>query len=300
DKLAALEKSEKIVPTTIQFVDIAGLVKGAHEGAGLGNQFLSHIREVDAIAQVVRVFQDDNVIHVDGKIDPKRDIETIETELVLADLQMVEKKLENLKSTAKGGNKEDIARAQLAQKYFDALSAGKRASTVSLNEEDLKFAHEFPLLSKKPTLFVANVRGNADFRIQNAEFLTLDAQLESEIVQLPEEERQVYLKELGLAESGLDKLIKAAYKTLNLITFLTAGPKETRAWTIKAGTKAPQAAGVIHTDFERGFIKAEIINWQKLLEAGSWAKARDLGWIRLEGKDYVMADGDVTVFKFNV
>ncbi|MBI4053936.1 MAG: redox-regulated ATPase YchF [Candidatus Doudnabacteria bacterium] len=301
-KLAKLENSKEIIPTAIEFVDIAGLVKGAHEGAGLGNQFLSHIREVDAIAEVVRVFEDENVIHVDGKVDPKRDIETIETELTLADLQLVEKKLEGLKSAARGGIKEEVQRLQIAQKYFDALSTDKMASIVKFTEEEIKYLHEFPLLTRKPILYVGNIKHNAphpplNLRGGEGELLSLDCQLESEIVQLPEGERADYLKELGLTESGLDKLIKASYKLLNLITFFTAGPKETRAWTCHAGTKAPQAAGVIHSDFEKGFIKAEVINWQKLMETGGWVKARNLGWVRTEGKEYVMQDGDVVVFK---
>ena len=303
--LANLENSEKIVPTTIEFKDIAGLVAGAHKGEGLGNQFLSHIREADAIVEVVRVFDDPNVIHVAGKVDPKNDIETIETELILADLQLVEKKLDNLKSSAKSGKKEELTKLSAAQKYFDALSASKLAASVELTEEESKYRHEFPLLTDKPILYVANVKQNSPLlpsliKEGKGEFITLDCQLESEISQLPESERKDYLKELGLSESGLDKLIKASYKLLNLITFITAGPKETKAWTCKAGTKAPQAAGVIHTDFERGFIKAEVINWKILLDCGGYAGARDRGLLRQEGKDYIIQDGDVVHFRFNV
>lgn len=318
-KLAQIEKSQKRVPAVIEFKDIAGLVAGAHKGEGLGNQFLSHIREVDAIVEVVRYFEDENIIHIAGKVDPKRDIETIETELILADLQMVEKKLENLKKSAKSGEHEDIVKAALAQKYFDALSAGKLGSTVTVTEEEHKYLFEFPLLTNKPTLFVANInqsvapaeagaysvdprprssRGQALRGDDN--LITLDCQIESEISQLPESERADYLKELGLTESGLDKLIKAAYKTLGLQTFFTAGEQETRAWTITRGDKAPQAAGKIHTDFEKGFIKADTVAYDKFVEANGWVRAREKGWVRSEGKEYIVADGDVMLFKFNL
>jgi len=301
--LAKLEKSEKLIPTTIEFHDIAGLVKGASQGEGLGNQFLSHIREVDAIVEVVRFFEDPNVIHVAGKIEPQSDIETVETELILADLQLVEKKLDNLKRSAKGGQTEEVTKAGLAQKYYDALAAGQAGRTVKLTDEEKKHDHEFPLLTNKPVLYVANVKGASSSPISSIPQISpiaLDCQLEAEISQLPAEERGAYLKELGLAESGLDKLVKAAYQQLGLITFFTAGPKETRAWTCKRGSLAPQAAGVIHTDFEKGFIKAEIINWEVLLTAGGYAQARDQGLLRQEGKEYAIADGDVVHFRFNV
>ena len=309
--LVKLENSEKIIPAVVEFKDIAGLVAGAHKGEGLGNQFLSHIREVDAIVHLVRFFEDKNVTHVAGDVDPKRDMETIETELVLADLQMIEKKLETFKKAAKNHQKDDLMREAIAQKYFDALSAGKPANLITLNDEQQKYAHEFPLLSAKPTLFVANIKNgvapaetgthslDSHFR-GNDNWITLDAQIESEIAQLPEEERSTYLKELGLSESGLDKLIKTAYKTLGLLTFFTAGPKEARAWTVRSGAKAPEAAGQIHTDFEKGFIKAETIRWDKLLAAGGWSRAREKGWVRSEGRDYTIVDGDVMIFKFNV
>ena len=295
--LTRIEKSKKTVPTVIEFKDIAGLVAGAHKGEGLGNQFLSHIREVDAIVEVVRFFKDDNIIHVSNTVDPKRDIETIETELILADLQLVEKKLENLKKSAKSGKHEDIVKAELAQKYFDALAAGLLGSTVSPTEEERKYIYEFPLLTNKRILYVANIK-SGESAPEN--FLTLDAQIESEISQLPENERAPYLKELGLAESGLDKLIRAAYKTLGLMTFFTAGEQETRAWTIHCGNRAPQAAGKIHTDFEKGFIKADTVAYDKFVEAGGWVPARENGWVRSEGKEYVVQDGDVMLFKFNV
>ena len=309
EKLAALEKSEKIIPATIEFKDIAGLVAGAHKGAGLGNQFLSHIREVDAIVEVVRFFADPNVIHVDGKVDPKRDMETIETELVLADLQMVEKKFDTLKKTAKSGKKEDLLKASLAEKYFTALAAGNLANSVEPTPDESKYLYEFPLLTGKPILYVANASSSVilsgseesmrsfGLRPQDDNRVVLDCQLESEISQLPPSERKNYLKELGLTESGLDKLIKASYKMLNLITFFTAGPKETKAWTCRAGTRAPQAAGVIHTDFEKGFIKAEIINWQTLIDAGGDVAAKEKGLVRQEGKDYVIQDGGVVHFR---
>lgn len=313
-KLAKLENSAQIIPTAIEFRDIAGLVKGAHQGEGLGNEFLSHIREVDAIVEVVREFDDPNVIHVEGKIDPRRDMETIETELILADLGLVEKKMENLKSAAKSGRKEDLLKLALAQKYHESLAAGKLANSVSPTNEEKQYLHEFPLLTRKPILYVRNSKSNFPPREEGrgevnplsispsrgGEIVILDCLLEAEIAQLSETESGAYLKELGLPESGLTKLIKAAYQLLNLITFFTAGPKETRAWTCQNGAKAPQAAGIIHTDFELGFIKAEVINWQKLLEAEGWSKARELGSLRQEGKDYVIQDGDVVHFRFNV
>ena len=298
-KLAEIENSKNIVPTVIEFKDIAGLVAGAHKGEGLGNQFLSHIREVDAIVEVVRFFEDPNIVHVNQSVDPKRDIETIETELTLADLQLVEKKLENFKKAAKSGKIEDAVKALLAQKYFDALSAGKLASTVSPTDEEKKYLFEFPLLTNKAILYVANQK-LGDKLPQEKNMISLDAQIESEISQLPENDRAGYLKELGLAESGLDKLIRAAYDTLGLQTFFTAGEKETRAWTIQKGDKAPQAAGKIHTDFEKGFIKADVVAYDKFIEANGWVKAREKGWARSEGKEYVVADGDVMLFKFNV
>ncbi|OGE76149.1 MAG: redox-regulated ATPase YchF [Candidatus Doudnabacteria bacterium RIFCSPHIGHO2_02_FULL_48_21] len=297
DVLARIEKSKKTVPTVIEFKDIAGLVAGAHKGEGLGNQFLAHVREVDAIVEVVRFFEDKNITHVSGNVDPKRDIETIETELILADLQLVEKKNENFKKSARSGKHEDIVKAALAQKYFDALSAGRLASSVSITEEEQKFMFEFPFLTNKPILYVANVKSG---ETAPDNFLALDAQIESEIAQIPENERKHYLKELGLAESGLDRLIKAAYQTLGLQTFFTAGEQETRAWTITKGDKTPQAAGKIHTDFEKGFIKADVVAYDKFVEAPGWVKAREKGWARSEGKEYVVQDGDIMLFKFNV
>ena len=305
-KLAALEKSEKIVPTTIEFVDIAGLVKGASQGEGLGNQFLSHIREVDAIMEVVRFFVNDDIIHVQGNVDPKRDIETIAIELQLADMQNVENRLSSVARQAKSGEREAIIKKQVLEKYKEALEKGEMASTVQLTDEEKEHSKDIQLLTTKPFLFVANSEFNLTTKqynnktSENGETITIDAKIESELSELSDVERAEYLKELGLTESGLDKIIKEAYKTLGLITFITAGPKESKAWTCKAGTKAPQAAGIIHTDFEKGFIRAEVIQWDKLLEAGGYPGARDKGWLRVEGKEYVVEDGDVVHFRFNV
>jgi len=301
EKLSLLEKSEKLVPTSIRFVDIAGLVKGAAEGAGLGNKFLSHIREVDAIVQVVRFFDDKDIIHVEGSVDPGRDLEVINIELMLADLSVVNKRLESVVKEIKSGNKESAILKTGLEKVKTALEAGQIARTVALADEELRLIRQLSLLTMKPTLYVANTTVfPPPFPLPpNTEFLPIDVKIESELSELTAEEQKEYMKELGMAESGLDKLARASYKLLNLITYFTAGPMETKAWTIVAGTKAPRAAGVIHTDFEKGFIKAEIIGWDKLLEAGSYAAARDKGWLRIEGKEYIMADGDVAHFRFN-
>ncbi len=299
EKLAKLEKSEKMVPTSIEFVDIAGLVKGAAEGAGLGNKFLSHIREVDAIVQVVRFFKNDEIIHVDGSVDPARDIEVINLELMLADLSTVNKRLESLGKEIKGGSKEAVVLKGALDRIKTALEAGQVARSVTLNEEEQKQAKNLSLLTMKPTLYVANSSTPVE-TLNGVELLAIDVKIESELAELADEERAEYMKELGINESGLDRLARASYKLLNLITYFTAGPMETKAWTIVKGTKAPQAAGVIHTDFEKGFIRAEIIGWDKLLEAGGYAGARDKGWLRVEGKEYVMQDGDVAHFRFNV
>lgn len=316
-RLAELEKSEKIVPTTIEFVDIAGLVSGAHKGEGLGNQFLSHIREVDAILEVVRVFENKDIIHVQGSVDPKRDMETIAIELQLADLQNVEKRLETVGKQAKSGDRESVIKKSVLEKYKAALEAGRMANSVELSDEEKTNSKDIQLLTTKPFLYVANTEFNLatkQFNIPNDyrllvrqslgdggttnDFILVDAKLESELSELDDTERAEYLRELGLPESGLDKIIKEAYKTLGLITFITAGPKESKAWTCPAGTKAPGAAGCIHTDFEKGFIRAEVIQWDKLLEANGYSGARDKGWLRVEGKEYVVADGDVVHFRF--
>jgi hypothetical protein len=300
NKLAVISRPKKIVPTHIEFVDIAGLVKGAHEGEGLGNQFLSHIRECDAICEVVREFKDDNVIHVNGKIDPDSDRETINLELIFADLATVAKRLDKTGREAKGGNKEMIALKSLLEKLKAQLEAGKAVRELELTDGERKEIKNLGLLTVKPIIYVLNVKDEIPpTPLYQGGEIRIDAKLEEEIAGLPEAEQAEYIKELGLNQSGLDKLIKASYKILGLITFLTTGADETRAWTIKRGTKAPQAAGVIHTDFAKGFIRAEIINWQKFIRAGSETRARELGWIRTEGKDYVIQDGDVCNFLIN-
>lgn len=307
-KLAAISKPKKIIPTYIEFVDIAGLVKGASKGEGLGNQFLSHIRECDAICEVVREFKDDNIIHVNGKIDPEGDRETINLELIFADLATVEKRLDKVGREAKSGNKEMIALKALLEKLKTQLEAGRAARELELTDDEKKEIKNLGLLTIKPIIYALNSKEDL---ISNplltkerelnwgSGVIKINAKLEEEISGLPEAEQAEYIKELGLDQSGLDKLIKASYEVLGLITFLTTGADETRAWTVSRGAKAPQAAGVIHTDFTKGFIRAEVINWQKFIQAGSEAKARELGWVRTEGKDYIMQDGDVCNFLIN-
>jgi len=302
--LAEISKSAKIIPATVDFVDIAGLVKGASEGEGLGNKFLSHIREVDAIVEVVRAFHNDDIVHVTGKIDPADDIETINLELIYADLAVVEKRLDTARKSMKGDVTREMKLALSAlEKQFAALSAGKAAREVELTDDEREATREIQLLTDKPLLYVVNVDEK-----QLKEGVTLDSipaelqiplcvKLEEELASLPEDEVQDYLSELGLEMTGLDRLIKASYKLLGLITFLTSGDKETRAWTIRRGTKAPQAAGVIHTDFEKGFIRAEIIRYEDFVALSGEAGAKETGKMRLEGKDYVMADGDVCHFR---
>jgi hypothetical protein len=312
-KLNDFYNSAKIVPTVIEFVDIAGLVKGAHEGQGLGNKFLSHIREVDAICQVIRAFEDPNVIHVDGKINPISDLEVINLELIFADEDSVKKRLSSLASELKGGKEKMLLKTnEVLLKIKDGLEKGVMAAAMGLDEEEKFLIKDLSLLSLKPTLYALNV-DEADIKADKNEILKkfnlplepekvilVSAKIESELAELPPEETKNYLKELGLEESGLDKLIRASYHELDLITFFTAGPKDSHAWTIKKGAKAPEAAGKIHTDFERGFIAAEVINWKDLLEAGGDVGAKEKGLIRLEGKEYVMQDGDVVEFRFNV
>ena len=317
-KLAAQEKSEKIVPTTIEFVDIAGLVSGAHKGEGLGNQFLSHIREVDAILEVARLFTDDDIIHVNGSVDARRDIDTIGIELQLADLQNVEKRLQSNEKMMKSGDRDAKVRQGVLEKYKVALEAGQMANSVVLTDEEKSASKDVQLLTTKPFMLAANSTYNISSKKYESEdgkpidttflqansgsnfgeVILIDAKLETELAQLDDADRDEYLKDLGLDESGLDKIITAAYKTLGLVTFITAGPKESKAWTCPAGTKAPQAAGVIHTDFEQGFIRAEVIQWDKLLEAKSYNGAKEKGWLRVEGKEYVIQDGDVVHFRF--
>lgn len=314
--LADLYHSMKIVPAVIEFVDIAGLVKGASKGEGLGNQFLANIREVDAIVHVVRCFEDSNVIHVDGKVDPIRDIETINLELIFSDLEILERKIEK---TSKGArNDKALAKElQLLNRVKDYLEEGNMAISLETeDEEEAAMISEYNLLTGKPVIFAANVSeedlcddGNSNENVKavrefakkmESEVFVVCAQIEQEIAELDDDEKQMFLEELGLEESGLEKLISASYSLLGLISYLTAGEKETKAWTIKKGTKAPQAAGKIHTDFERGFIRAEVVNYENLLDCGSYVVAREKGLVGLEGKEYVVKDGDVILFRFNV
>jgi ribosome-binding ATPase len=314
EALAKLAKSEQIVPTRLSFVDIAGLVRGASKGEGLGNQFLGNIREVDAIAHVVRCFRDDDVTHVEGRIDPAADIETIETELMLADLDSLEKRVDTLEKKAKGSGeeaKEAKATLDLVKRSLVLLRAGKPARLVERKPEEEKLFHQLGLLTSLPVLYVCNVdegsaatgnelsqRVEARARQEGAGYVVISAKIEAEIAALPAEERASFLADLGLKETGLDRLIRAGYELLHLVTYFTAGPKEARAWTITKGTKCPQAAGVIHSDFERGFIRAETIAYDDYVKYGGEAGARDAGKLRLEGKDYVVADGDVMHFRF--
>lgn len=314
--LGDLYNSEKITPATIEFVDIAGLVKGASKGEGLGNQFLSNIREVDAIVHVVRCFEDDNVIHVDGSVDPLRDIETINLELIFSDLEIIERRI----SRVAKGSKNDKSLAKeldILERLKAYLEDGSMAKTFEINddEEQLIF-NEYNLLTAKPVIYAANVSEDdlADDGLNNdyvkvvrdfatkehSEVFAICAQIEQEIAELDEDEKKMFLEELGLNESGLEKLIKASYHLLGLISYLTAGPTESRAWTIKVGTKAPQAAGKIHSDFERGFIRAEIVSYANLIECGNYNSAKEKGLVRSEGKEYVVQDGDVVLFRFNV
>jgi len=302
DKLANVSKPLKIIPTTIEFVDIAGLVAGASKGEGLGNKFLAHIRECDAICEVIRDFKDKNIIHVNNKIDPAGDKETINLELIFADLATVEKRLSSTKRDSRGGNKELIIQAEILERLFKHLSDGGSARELEFTEEEAPFVKSLCLLTAKPIIYLLNVDDSfvgTDILGVNEQVLTVNVRNEEEIVALPEEDQAEYIKELGLEQSGLDKLIRAAYKILGLDTFFTTGHEETRAWTIKTGTKAPYAAGEIHTDFIKGFVRAEVIQWDKFIEAGSEAKAKELGTMRVEGKEYVVKDGDVCNFLIN-
>ena len=313
--LADMFHSKKIVPAGMKFVDIAGLVKGASKGEGLGNKFLSHIRQTDAIAEVVRCFEDGNITHVEGSIDPVRDVEIINTELCLADLESVEKQLVKAQKLIKAGDKKAAARAALLQRISDALGEGIPVRRVEMTDDEKASLKELDLLTSKPILYVANVAeeeaadwsGNAyvktleDYAAQeNAQVIVISAKVEEEIAELPEDEAKEYLEREGLTEAGLDRLIKAGFKLLGLQTFLTAGEMESRAWTIVQGSTAPQAAGKIHTDFEKGFIRAEIVSYDDLVKCGSKQAAKEKGLVRLEGKDYIMQDGDVVEFRFNV
>lgn len=302
EKLAAVSKPKKIIPTTIEFTDIAGLVAGAHKGEGLGNKFLAHIRECSAICEVIRDFKDKNVVHVDGRVDPQEDKETINMELIFADLATVEKRLDKTKKEAKSGDKVLIFQALILDKIYQQLATGKTVRGMTFEDEELIFVKTLNLLTIKPIIYLLNIDEShaGDVLPETKEqIIKINVKLEEEIINLPEEEQAEYIKELGLEQSGLDRLIQSAYKTLGLETFFTTGPDETRAWTIQTGTKAPQAAGEIHTDFIKGFIRAEVINWKKFIECGSEAKARELGLIRTEGKDYIVKDGDVCNFLIN-
>ncbi len=314
EKLADIYKTQKITPAIIEFVDIAGLVKGASHGEGLGNKFLSHIREVDSIIEVVRCFNDPNIVHVDGSIDPIRDIETINLELIFADMETVEKRLDNAKKKLKADKKyqEEI---DVLEKVKQALEQGKLAKSVTLNEEQKEILKDSFLLTMKPILYVANIsekelnvaeqnenvqKVKEYVKQENAEVIPLCVKIEEELASLEKNEQKEMLEALGLEESGLDKVIKASYDLLGLMSFLTAGEPEVRAWTIKKGTKAPEAAGKIHTDIQRGFIRAEIVSYSDLIKEGSINAVKEKGLMRLEGKDYIMQDGDVVLFRFNV
>ena len=315
EPLAKIVKTNTIVPATVEFVDIAGLVRGASKGEGLGNQFLANIRETDAVIHVVRCFEDENIHHVEGTIDPRRDIDTIQVELALADLSTVERRREKAQKTAKGGDKTAKTEIEVADKLLAVLSDGKPARTADLDDAERAVARGFFLLTSKPTIYAANVdeatladpESNPHVRAvheiadaEAAEYVPICAQLEAELVALAPEDRKGYLSELGVESSGVDRLIKSAYRLLGLMSFLTAGEKEVRAWTVPRGTRAPQAAGTIHSDIERGFIRAEIVSYDDLTRAGAYAAAREQGLLRLEGKDYVMQEGDIVNFRFNV
>lgn len=315
DALAAMHRPEKITPAVIEFVDIAGLVKGASQGEGLGNKFLSHIREVDAIIHVVRCFADSNIIHVSGGIDPVSDAETINTELMLSDLELVERRLERVKKQLKG-DKSLETEMEVLQRVYTALSEGESVRGMEFNETERQLVSALPLLSLKPVIYAANISeddvggdltGNPYYESlrsfadkERAEILPVCAAIEAEIAELADEEKSEFLRELGIRESGLDQLIRKSYALLGLISFLTAGQPEVRAWTIKKGTKAPQAAGKIHSDIERGFIRAEVIAFDDLMRVGNMSAAKDKGLVRSEGKEYVMQDGDIVLFRFNV
>ncbi|SHH70702.1 hypothetical protein SAMN02745135_01763 [Caloranaerobacter azorensis DSM 13643] len=314
EKLAEMINPKKVTPTAIEFYDIAGLVKGASKGEGLGNKFLSHIREVAAIVHVVRCFEDENITHVEGNIDPIRDIEIINLELILSDLELINKRITKTEKLLKG-DKSYQKELDILIRIREVLEEGKSVRTLDFDEDEEKFVKGLNLLSYKPVLYAANIsedditsedeneyvkKVKEYAKNENSEVVTICGKIEAEISELDDEEKKEFLQELGLKESGLDKLIKASYKLLGLISFLTAGEKEVRAWTIKRGTKAPQAAGKIHSDMERGFIRAEVVSYDDLISAGGYSQAREKGLIRLEGKDYVMQDGDVVVFRFNV
>lgn len=315
DELSKLNSADKTTFATVEFVDIAGLVKGASKGEGLGNKFLSHIRETDAIVHIVRCFEDEKIIHVDGKIDPISDIETISLELILSDIETVEKRIERVSKLTKSGDKKALEELEILQKILLVLKELQPARSLNLTEEELLLIKDLHLISSKKVIYVANVSEEQLANISednlvklvedyakkdNASCIALCAKIEEDLTQLEEPDKSLLMNEFGISESGLSKLIKASYDILGLISFLTAGKQEVRAWTITKGTKAPQAAGKIHTDFERGFIKAEVVSYDDLMEYKTLANAREKGLVRLEGKEYVMKDGDVVLFRFNV
>ena len=315
DELAKMYNPELYTPAVIEFVDIAGLVKGASKGEGLGNKFLSHIREVDAIIHVVRCFENSDIIHVDGNINPARDLETINLELIFSDMEILERKIDNVKKAMKG-DKTLAPKVELYERVMKALEDGKTARSLDYTEEELEYLSEVALLTTKPVIYAANISeddiasdiNDNEFyksvceiaKAEKSEVIPVCAGIEAEIAELEAEEKEMFLEELGIKESGLDRLIKASYSLLGLISYLTAGPKEVRAWTITKGTKAPQAAGKIHSDFERGFIRAEIVSFDDLMACGSMNVAKEKGLVRSEGKEYVIQDGDIVLFRFNV
>ena len=315
DELAKMYNPELYTPAVIEFVDIAGLVKGASKGEGIGNKFLSHIREVDAIIHVVRCFENDDIIHVDGNINPARDLETINLELIFSDMEILERKIDNVKKAMKG-DKTLAPKVELYERVMKALEEGKTARSLDYTEDELVYLSEVALLTTKPVIYAANISeddvasdlsGNEFYnaiceiaKSEKSEVIPVCAGIEAEIAELDAEEKEMFLEELGIKESGLDRLIKASYSLLGLISYLTAGPKEVRAWTITKGTKAPQAAGKIHSDFERGFIRAEIVSYDDLMSCGSMNVAKEKGLVRSEGKEYVIQDGDIVLFRFNV
>lgn len=314
--LGKMYDTKKITPAVVEFVDIAGLVKGASKGEGLGNKFLANIRETDAIVHVVRCFNDENVTHVDDSVDPVRDIETINLELVFADIETVGKKLDKAQSLIKTGDKKYKTETEFLTRLLSHLNDLKPARTMTLSDEEKEYVKSLFLLTDKPVIYTANVseddmgkndediplaKSVVDYaKAENSEYMVICAKTEEELSALPDDEKQMFLKELGVKESGLDKLVKISYRTLGLISYLTAGEKEVRAWTVENGTKAPQAAGKIHSDFEKGFIRAEIVDYDVLVQLGSFNAAKEKGKVRSEGKDYVIKDGDVVLFKFNV
>lgn len=316
DELVKMYEPDKTTYAVIEFVDIAGLVKGASRGEGLGNKFLSNIREVDAIVHVVRAFEDTNIVHVEGSVDPVRDIETINLELILSDMEILDRRIDKTKKSLKGGDKTFQTQLEFYERLREHLESGKCARAMEMTDDELEMLADVSLLTLKPVIYAANVaeedyakpESENEFvckirefaETENSEVMVISARIEEEIAALDKEEKEMFLEELGASESGLDKLIRASYKLLGLISYLTAGKPEVRAWTIKKGTKAPQAAGKIHTDFERGFIRAEVVAYDDLMNCGSMTAAKEKGLVRSEGKEYVVADGDIILFRFNV